>query len=104
MAHHNYLIGHNTSPNGTNQILTPNRPHAPDPTREALVTRESYFVCSSFMVSWESFHCSVFSLLQQGHSLTVVVNRLISAPVLPISAEAPQRLRNHGAKQYPDNG
>ena len=36
MAHHNDLIGHNTSPDRNNQI-----PHAAEPIRKALVTRES---------------------------------------------------------------
>ena len=36
MAHHNDLIGHNTSPDRNNQT-----PHAAEPTRKTLVTRES---------------------------------------------------------------
>ncbi len=42
MAHHNDLIGHTTSPErNKTKSLTPNRPHAADPTRKPLVTRES---------------------------------------------------------------
>ena len=41
-AHHNYLIGHNTSPDRNKTNPSPNRPHAAEPTRKALVTRESY--------------------------------------------------------------
>ena len=41
MAHHNYLIGRNTSPDQNKTNLSPNRPHAAEPTRKALVTRES---------------------------------------------------------------
>ena len=40
-AHHNYLIGHNTSPDRNKTNPSPNRPHAAEPTRKALVTRES---------------------------------------------------------------
>ena len=42
MARHNYLIGHNTSPDRNKPNPSPNRPHAAEPTRKALVTRESY--------------------------------------------------------------
>ena len=41
MAHHNDLIGHNTSPDRNKPNPSPNRPHAAEPTRKALVTRES---------------------------------------------------------------
>ena len=41
MARHNYLIGHNTSPDRNKPNPSPNRPHAAEPTRKALVTRES---------------------------------------------------------------
>ena len=41
MARHNYLIGHNTSPDRNKPNPLPNRPHAAEPTRKALVTRES---------------------------------------------------------------
>ena len=41
MAHHNDLIGHNTTPDRNKPNPSPNRPHAAEPTRKALVTRES---------------------------------------------------------------
>ena len=41
MARHNDLIGHNTSPDRNKPNPSPNRPHAAEPTRKALVTRES---------------------------------------------------------------
>ena len=41
MAFHNDPTGQNTSPTGTTRPLTANRPHAAEPTRKALVTRES---------------------------------------------------------------
>ena len=41
MAHHNDLIGHNTSPSRNKTNPSPNRPHAAEPTRKTLVTRES---------------------------------------------------------------
>ena len=43
MAHHNDLIGHNTTPDRNKPNPSPNRPHAAEPTRKALVTRESNF-------------------------------------------------------------
>ena len=46
-AHHNYLIGHNTSPDRNKTNPSPNRPHAAEPTRKALVTRESVLVTSN---------------------------------------------------------
>ena len=47
MAHHNYLIGHNTSPDRNKPNPSPNRPHAAEPTRKALVTRESRLAARS---------------------------------------------------------
>ena len=44
MARHNDLIGHNTSPDRNKPNPSPNRPHAAEPTRKALVTRESMLV------------------------------------------------------------
>ena len=44
MARHNDLIGHNTSPDRNKPNPSPNRPHAAEPTRKALVTRESWNV------------------------------------------------------------
>ena len=41
MARPNDLIGHNTSPDRNKPNPSPNRPHAAEPTRKALVTRES---------------------------------------------------------------
>ena len=41
MARHNDLIGHNTSPDRNKPNPSPNRPNAAEPTRKALVTRES---------------------------------------------------------------
>ena len=41
MARHNDLIGHNTSPDRNKPNPSPNRPHAAEPTRKALVTSQS---------------------------------------------------------------
>ncbi len=41
------LIGHNTSPDRNKPNPSPNRPHAAEPTRKALVTRESKMVVSA---------------------------------------------------------
>ena len=41
MARPSDLIGHNTSPDRNKANPSPNRPHAAEPTRKALVTRES---------------------------------------------------------------
>ena len=46
MARHNDLIGHNTSPDRNKPNPSPNRPHAAEPTRKALVTRESNLSCN----------------------------------------------------------
>ena len=51
MAHHNDLIGHNTSPDRNKPNPSPNRPHAAEPTRKALVTRESRLSKSE---SWDA--------------------------------------------------
>ena len=59
MARHNDLIGHNTSPDRNKPNPSPNRPHAAEPTRKALVTRESNLskVICSYCVVLASIAC-----------------------------------------------
>ena len=53
MARHNYLIGHNTSPDRNKPNPSPNRPHAAEPTRKALVTRESMLTEGVYERTWQ---------------------------------------------------
>ena len=94
MARHNYLIGHNTSPDRNKPNPSPNRPHAAEPTRKALVTRESTIT----LVRYNGPHGEI-NRHSDGHYNKPHIHRITAAEIASGSTE-PQESHREITTRY----